>query len=220
MQQSTPINFWSAWSKIWAANNKLNIKGMDGITFYDNYNGKTRKLVEFTANKITLNGQRITGLSSDNPTDDSDVVTKKYVDEVASSLNVTNSDWHVGTESDARNIIIENDAGMIKTKEGTGNSLRLKADHLNGGQIVMHSPVSMPGMAGKVTAEPTDDGRGIINPNCQASSVVIITPTSPNHPAYYYITTENGKFTVTSQNFNEDPNYARTWSFNYLIINQ
>ena len=155
------------------------------------------------------------------PINPADAATKAYVDNIERNF-ATNGDWHVGTVSNPRNIIMENDGGMIKTKEGPGNSLRLKADHVNGGQIVMHSPVSMPGMAGKVTWVNTynsDDGYEITNPNCRADSIVIITPTSHPHPLCYYVTTDNGNFTVSSKNSSYDECFQNSWSFNYLIIN-
>jgi hypothetical protein len=121
-------------------------------------------------------------------------------------------DWHVGSASNANHIVMENDSGFIMAKSGSGNSLRLMADHANGGQIVLHSPVAVPGMAGRVTSVNTQNGYMVSNSYCRETSVVMITPVydaDETVPAYS-VAVSNNSFTVHGD--------SADWSFNYLIM--
>jgi hypothetical protein len=165
---------------------------------------------------LIMDSQRIVEVGT--PQSGSDAATKAYVDAMASTVSST-GDWHVGASGSARDIIIENDGGFIRTATGSGINLRLKADQNNGGQIVMHSPVSLPGKAGKILDVCTINGYTVQNSNCRADSIVVITPiVAAATPPLYAVSTQVGSFTVQSYTVTGN-NGQQQWSFNYLIIN-
>lgn len=160
----------------------------------------------------------------DTPSEPSHAATKAYVDAATNAMswgvgftNIWPGDWHVGNASTANHIIIENDAGFIMAKPDTGNSLRLKADHANGGQIVMQSPVALPGMVGTVSGANTVSGYTVNNSNCRANSIIMITPVyDASHatmPSTYTVEAADGSFKVRGGST------ANDWSFNYMIVN-
>ena len=135
-------------------------------------------------------------------------------DTISGDLAVTGSitcagNWHVGSASNANHLIMENDSSFIMAKSGSGNNLRLMADNANGGQIVMHAPVSMPGMVGRITSVNASAGYVVNNSYCRETSVVIITPVGTT-PIAISVVPANGSFSVHG---------SASCTFNYLIVN-
>jgi hypothetical protein len=114
---------------------------------------------------------------------------------------------------------MENDNSFIMSKTGSGNNLRLIADHANGGQIVMHSPVAMPGTVGKITGVSIGtSGYTVTNNYCRETSVVILTAVNSDNdtgdvPDKYWVYPSSNYFKVF------DGGFTAAWSFNYVIIN-